>query len=286
MSPEIARRMWVVLEPIHALIYFAPEARETYAAAGLKGYWMGYFASRAAALGAVAAPVVTATFYNFTPRMVERAIPDAWSFSTPERVLAARLEAADRALRRLLDVQVASPAVAEAADLARTAVEGCAASGRPLYAAHRALPWPQEPHLALWHAATLLREFRGDGHVAALLVAGIDGCEAHVTVAASGRAPRATLQPNRGWSDEEWDAAASRLVARGWLAEDGSLRPAGEAERAAVEDHTDRLALPPWERLGADASARLHELARPLALRIVAAGGISSPNPVGVPLPS
>lgn len=286
MDLSVARRMWIVLEPIHAMIYFAPEARELYTAAGLKGYWMGYFASRAAALGAAPAPVVTATFYNFAPRLVERAIPDAWRFSTPDRVLAARLEAADRALRRLLGAEVTSAHVTAAADLARRAVEGCPVEGRPLFAAHLGLPWPQEQHLALWHAATLLREFRGDGHVAALLLAGIDGCAAHVAVAAAGVVSRDTLQPNRGWSDEEWAAAQARLTARGWLDADGQLTPAGQAARSALEEQTDRLALPPWDRLGLDACTRLHELARPLTLQIVAAGGIPSPNPVGVPLPA
>jgi hypothetical protein len=286
MNPEVARRMWIVLEPVHAMIYFAPEAREAYVTAGLKGYWMGYFASRAAALGPVSAPVVTATFYNFAPRMVERAIPDAWRFSTPERVLVARLDAVDRALRRLLGDLVASPAVAEAAELARAATGGCAVAGRPLFAAHLALPWPQAPHLALWHAATLLREFRGDGHVAALLSAGLDGCEAHVTVAAAGAAPRATLQPNRAWSDEEWADATARLTARGWLDADGALSPAGIAGRAAVEEQTDHLALPPWARLGDAACTRLYKLVRPLSLRIVENGGIPTPNPLGMPLPT
>lgn len=195
-----ARTAWRVLEPYHAMIYFAPEAREAYAAAGLKGYWMGYFASRAAPLGAVPASVVTATFFNFHPRMVARAIPDAWRFSSPERVLEARLHAADAALRRLLGAQIASADVAEAAELAREAATSCSIAGRPLFAAYYDLPWPIEPHLVLWHAATLLREFRGDGHVVALLAEGLDGCEAHVTQVGTGNVPREVLQPNRSWS--------------------------------------------------------------------------------------
>jgi hypothetical protein len=276
--------MWTAYEPYHALIYFAPEARQAYKDVGLKGYWMGYFASRAAALGAVPAPVVTAAFFNFAPRMVERAIPDAWRFCAPEQVLAARLDAADRALRRLLGAAVDSPAVAEAADLARAAVAGCDVAGRTLFAAHSALLWPEAPHLVLWQAATLLREFRHDGHIAVLLSAGLDGCEAHVTVAASGRVPRATLQANRGWTDEEWEAAASRLTARGWLDATGQLT-AGPNVRAAMEAQTDRLSLPPWQHLGAEDSERLEGLLRPLSRQIVAAGGIPSPNPLGLPDP-
>jgi hypothetical protein len=284
MNASTARRMWAVLEPYHAMIYFVPEAREAFAAAGLKGYWMGYFASRAGALGAVPAGVVTATFFNFAPRMIERAIPDAWRFSTPEAVLTARLDAADRALRRLLGDQITSPDVLAAATLAQMAVEGCDVAGRALFAAHRALPWPEQPHLKLWHAATLLREFRGDGHVVALLSAGLDGCEAHVTQAAGGTVPRATLQSTRGWTDEEWAAAEARLAARGWLDTSGTLSAEGRVRRGEIEDRTDHLALPPWRQLGEDGCARLHDLARPLSLRIIAGGGLPTPNPLGLTL--
>src|SRR5215218_3445746 len=144
-------------------------------------------ASRSAAMGPVPAEVVVATFYNFHPRMVHRAIPDAWGFAPPEAVLAARLEGADAALRRLLGGWAEGPEAAEAAALGRRAMEGRDPAGRPLFAAHAALGWPEEPHLALWHAATLYREFRGDGHVACLLADGVDGCEAHVLAAGAGR---------------------------------------------------------------------------------------------------
>jgi hypothetical protein len=276
---------WKTLEPYHAMIYFAPEAREAYAAAGLKGYWMGYFASRAAAMGPVPAEVVIATFFNFHPTMVTRAIPDAWRFSTPERVLAARVSSADAALRRLLGEQVDSAEVAEAAKLARQAVEACNVSGRALFAGHAALPWPDAAHLVLWHAATLLREYRGDGHVVALLAEGLDGCQAHITLAATGAAPREAIQPHRGWSDEEWAAAQARLVLRGWLDEQGALTEAGRAVRQRVEDRTDELALPPWEYLGPASFGRLISLARPLSQRIVEQGGIPIPNPMGLTWP-
>ena len=279
---SIAREMWRTLEPYHAMIYFAPEAREAYTAIGLHGYWMGYFASRAAALGPVSAEVVAATFYNFHPRMVARAIPDAWRFCPPEQILAARRDAADVALRRLLGVYVTSAELAEAAALARVAAESCDVAGRALFAGHRALDWPQEPHLVLWHAATLLREYRGDGHVAALLAGGIDGCEAHLTLVGTGNVPREAIQPHRGWSDEEWDAAAVRLQERGWLDATGMLTEQGRAGRQAIEDRTDRLAMRPWETLGADRCARLRELAWTLSDIIVREGGIPVPNPMGL----
>jgi hypothetical protein len=279
------RAMWKTLEPYHAMIYFSPEAREAFATSGLKGYWMGYFGSRAAALGPVPAEVVAATFYNFHPRMVARAIPDAWRLVSPERIVAVRYQAADAALRRLLGEGCASPELAEAAALAREAVAGCDVAGRPLFAAHLSVPWPEAPHLALWHATTLLREYRGDGHVAALMAEGLDGCEAHVSLVGTGVVPREAIQPHRGWSDEEWDAAAARLVQRGWLDAGGRLTEAGRQVRQAVEERTDRLASRPWEHLGPERTARLQALVWPLSDRIIQTGGLPVPNPLGLTWP-
>jgi len=285
-TEPLARLAWQTLEPYHAMVYFAPEAREAYAAAGLKGFWMGYFASRAAALGPVSANVVTATFYNFDFPMVARAIPDAWQFSTPERILAARYQVADAALHRLLGEDgLASPAILESAELARRAAESCSPAGRPLFAAHASLPWPASPHLALWHAVTLLREFRGDGHVAALLTSRIDGCEAHITLAGTGVVPREALQPHRGWSDAAWESAQERLVRRGWLDSQGLLTEAGQRGRGSIEQLTDELAAPPWEYLGEESSRRLVELMWPISDAIVSRGGVPIPNPMGLRWP-
>ena len=280
-----ARRMWQVLETLHMTVYFAPEPRDAYRRAGLRGGWMGYFASRSAAMGPVPAEVVMATFYNFHPRMVRRAIPDAWGFAPPERVLAARVEGADAALRRLLGRWVDGPEAVEAASLARAAMEGQDPSGRPLFAAHAALPWPEPSHLALWHAATLYREFRGDAHVACLTAEGIDGLEAHVLAAGAGQLPGAVLREYRGWSDEEWAAAVERLGARGWVDPGGSLTKAGRAARDARERRTDDLAMPPWRRLGPGGCARLLDLLGPPVRLVVDGGGIPFPNPVGLPAP-
>jgi hypothetical protein len=280
-----ARRLWTVFEPYHEVVYFAPEVRTEYADAGLKGYWMGYFASRGAAFGPVAASVITATFYTFAPRMVERAIPDAWRYSTPEQALAARRRVADSALRRLIGDVAGSPEVGRAADLAREAIEGCDVVGRPLFAAHLSLPWPAAPHLALWHAATLLREHRGDGHSASLFQHSLDGCEALLTFTSPGTDWRKVLQPIRGWTDDEWDAARERLTRRGWLDESGALSAEGQAMRDEIERETDRLARPPFERLGADRTEELYALLLPLARTIIAKEGVPIPNPVGVPVP-
>ena len=282
---ETARRMWRALETLHMTVYFAPEPRDAYRRTGLRGGWMGYFASRSAAMGPVPAEVVAATFYNFHPRMVHRAIPDAWGFAPPERVLAARVEGADAALRRLLGSWADSPAAAEAATLTGQAMQDQDRSGRPLFAAHAALGWPEEPHLALWHGATLYREFRGDGHVASLLTDGVGGCEAHVLAAAAGQLPGSLLREYRGWSDEEWPEAAAGLRSRGWLA-DGALTEAGRAARDARERRTDDLAMPPWRQLGPDGCARLLELLDQPVRLVVEGDGIPFPNPVGLPAPS
>jgi hypothetical protein len=234
--------IWQLLECTHAPVYFAPEAGPVYSAdgAGLKGFWMGYFASRSAALGAVPADVMTAAFYNFAPARVARALPDAWDRCPPETVLAARLDVVDQCLRRLLGELVDSPQVAEAAELARRAVETLPSAGRVLFAAHAALPVPEHPHLALWWAATALREFRGDGHVAALVTAGVDGCEANAITVALGLAPP-EQRLNRGWTEAEWQAAEERLRGRGVLAQDGTLTAEGRRERDALEATTDGL---------------------------------------------
>jgi hypothetical protein len=285
MEPAVARRLWTVLEPYHATVYFSPEVGEAMKGLGLKGYWMGYFAGRGAPLGPVPSTVIEATFFNFRPSMVQRAIPDAWGFASPSSVTAARVGAVDATLRRLLGDEAGGPGIAEAAALARRAVDGAGVEGRPLYAAWAAVDWAAEdqPHMVLWHAATLLREHRGDGHVAALTYAGLDGCEAHVTTVASGRIARDVIQPARGWTDEEWDAATERLRRRGWLGEDGRLSEAGAEARQALEEDTDRLALGPCRAIGAEGVARLIELVRPLAGRIVEQGAVPMPNPMGAP---
>jgi len=287
MDPAPARALWRRYEPYHAVVYFAPEGREQYAAAGLKGGWMGYFASRSAAMGPVPAEVVTATFYVFHPGMVARAIPDAWRLSSPERALAARHAVADSALRRLLGDAADSEAVAEAAALARRAIDGCRLPGRTLHAAHRSLPWPEAPHLALWHAATLLREHRFDGHVSVLAAEGLDGAAANLTLAGSGVIGAEELRGMRGWSEDEWTAAADGLRERGWMAGDGGLTAEGEAARRRVEEQTDRLASGPVEALGEAGCARLETLIGELSDRILVGGGLPFPNPMGlVPAPA
>jgi len=279
-----ARRLWWALEPYHAVVYFAPDAKATYEAIGLKGFWMGYFASRAAPLGLVPAEVVTATFFNFHPAMVARAIPDAWHFADPAQIIATRFEHADRTLRGLLgDAALRSPEIDEAATLARRAAEAAAPQGRPLFAAYTALAWPQAPHLVLWHAATLLREHRGDGHIAVLLHADLTPCQAHLLAIADGATTRPVLDLSRRWTEADWDEARDSLRQRGWLSADDALTPAGSAARQQIEDHTDRLAMQPLRALSDAQLAQLTMLASRVGRWIIAAGGVPFPNPMGLP---
>ena len=267
------RLAWRVTEPLHAMVYFVPEAPEQYAKLGLDAT-EGYFASRGAALGTVGPGPVIATFYNFSPRRVRRALPSAWSKATPEQLVAARLAAADAALARGLGAEVLTgPEVAEAAGLARTAaLAACELPhGRTLFAAHAELPWPEQPHLVLFHAQMLLREFRGDGHVAALVAAGVSGLDAIVLHAASGTVDARFLQATRGWGREAWAAAEEDLRGRGLLGEDG-LTEAGVRLRTGLEETTDRLAEPAYRVLGEDGCLRLAALTRPLSRTVVKAG--------------
>lgn len=270
---DIGRKTWRTVEPYHAAIYFVPESAEEYGRVGIESRMAGYFASRAAAMGAVDAEIVIATFFNFDPDFVRRSMDGVWETTTPAAMQAARFTAADRMIRRLAPTATDSPDVAEAAALARLAAEAACSrpEGRPLFAGNSSLSWPDEPHLVLWHAQTLLREFRGDGHIAALTVAGLNGCESLVTHAAAGEVPAAMLQRSRQRSDDDWQAAHESLQQRGWLDADGACTEAGRAARDDIERQTDELAAGPYAELGAERCDRLRELMRPISVQMAAA---------------
>lgn len=307
-AAHAARSMWTLFEPVHAVTYFAPQGRAAFEQAGLRGFWRGYFAGRAAPLGPVGAAVVGASFFNFAPGMVARAIPGVWELISPEQALRVRTAGASQALGALLAGQEA--AAEAAAGLLWRAVGELDCAGRVLAAANVALPNPGDgpngPERAssperpgstedaegsggssalgrLWQAATVLREHRGDGHWAALATADIDGCEA-VVLRCGLDLRREDLQPIRGWTDEEWDAARDRLAGRGLMGPDGTLTSAGREVHAAVEAATDRAASRPWARLGAEATAELAALLLPLAR--ACASVVPYPSPMGVPEPS
>lgn len=263
----LARKTWRTLEPLHGMIYFVPEAAAAYGRIGIAGR-SGYFASRAAPMGAVAADVVVSTFFNFNPELVHAAIPGAWEHASPDRLVAARLEAADGAFRRVLgDAVLASDEMRRAAALARNAADAACErlEGRPLAAGHADLSWPADPHLVLWHAQSILREFRGDGHVALLVVHGLSGIEALITHAAAGEVPAHVLQATRGWSREAWNQAVDAMCDRGWLERGEDLRFTewGATQRESLEDATDALAAYPYGVLGDGDCAELRALVRP-----------------------
>ncbi|MFI8191210.1 hypothetical protein ACIF8T_20735 [Streptomyces sp. NPDC085946] len=273
-GPRAGRRCHNALNSLHSTHYFSPDLGREAEAIGITHPRAVNFAVRAAALGPVGPGAVAAAFYNYKYELVARHVPAVWRTAAPEQVLAARLRAVDATLRRLLGEEaVASPEMAEAARLALRAAEACARGARPLYAAHADLPVPDAPHLAFWHAATLLREHRGDGHLMALVSAGLDGLEALVTHTATGRGMTPKwVSSTRGWSREEWDAASARLRDRGLLDASGDLTARGVALREEIEQETDRLDAAPYAHLGADGVARLTELGTAFARTASAAG--------------
>ncbi len=275
MEARTAGRAARTLDLIHGMSYFAPEVSDSLVAAGLTPGRMCYFAGRSAAMGAVGAGVVAATFYNFNPAAVSTVIPAAWAQARPDHVVAARYRGVDAAMRRIFTAEaVASAEFDEAASLAATAARAIPdAAGRPLYAAHAEVEWPAEPHLVLWHALTLLREYRGDGHIAALQTAGLSGIEALVSHTATGNGFQVQFaRSRRGWSDEQWRDAVVTLTDRGLLGDGGELTGAGWELRECVEELTDEMAVAPWAALGEDGTARLLELGTDLCAVLVEHG--------------
>lgn len=283
VEPELARTLWHRLEGLNAVAYFSAECLDAPAAAGLKGFWMGYFGCRSAPLGPVGPAVVEATFFNFHPARVRRAIPDVWAYARPGHLLDLRSAAAAASLRRILSGPVAERLAEKLRPMLQAAIDRADSGGRPLFAANRDVVSPDDPVAALWQAATTLREHRGDGHVALLAGSGLDGCEAHVLFAAvEGVEPELFLQ-SRGWSSEDWQAAVDRLIGRGVLDQDGRPSPAGHQLRQLVERRTDELAIRPYEALGDDRVDHLLRLLDPPAARVTASGDLTFPNPMGLP---
>jgi hypothetical protein len=283
-APSDIRALWVRAETIHAVTYFADESRAAANSCGMKGFWMGYFGFRAAPLGAVGADVIVEDFFSFAPRKVERAIPDAWSFATPESLVRARSRAAMHALRSVC--QEVDAIAAEVVGPVRDAVTSAAADAtRPLYTANRAVEPPDDPVAELWQHCTTLREHRGDGHITALRRARLDGCEALVLFAADGVVPAERLREVRGWTDEEWEAARARLGDRDLVDDDGAITDAGRNLRVMVERATDAAARVLFAAAAPDAVVDLTVRLTPLAKAVAGSGLLPYPNPIGVPPP-
>ncbi len=284
MQSLIARAMFQVYEPIVGVGYGAPELQTVCNRLGLGEHRMSYYAIRAAALGPVSAEVVAALFYHHRVALVSPAIPRAWSIASPTRIVAARFEAVDGALRRLLPQQIHSAEVAEAVALIREALVGCSTAGRAMFAAHAALPWPTEPHLALWHGLNLLREHRGDGHTSAVLSARLNPCQATLMLIASAGEDKAGRRAR--WPDDIWNHAVVALQERGWLTESGQPTAEGLAARARVEDETDALSLAPWLQLGGEGTHRVWTLLRDLLQAILDQNGVRLRTPLGLSWPA
>lgn len=279
-----ARRIARLVGTFHNISYYAPEMK-AFADLGLPEYWRAYMAYRSAPMGQVEPSAVAAVFYNFAPRMVAAGLPSAWKTTTPVAVCELRDRCIDQALRRALGDRARSADIAAAAALTRSAVEALDAYGRPLFAAHQNLPWPDDPLMMLWHGCTLWREYRGDGHNIALAAADIDGVECHVLLAAKGVGSRETILKIRRWTADEWAAAELRLKDRGLVESDGGFTTAGRDLRSGIEDHTDELAARPCGQIGSEGVELLVEKLGPLVDHLVSTGAVAGrwppPRPVG-----
>jgi hypothetical protein len=279
-EPGLARRFYDRFEPVHAVTYFAPEARAALDGLGYRGFWMGYFAARSAPLGIVPTDVVTAIFYNFAPERVAKALPTAWQIAGPDAALRARQESAVAALRRY--GITADESVRTATKLAGKAARQAPFDGRPLFAANLALPSPDDPLAALWHATTLLREQRGDAHVAVLAAAGISGRESNVLHAAAGGVPRDYMARARDYDEAAWRHHEERLAERGLLNNDGSLTAAGRQLKDDIESSTDTLALSALDALSDDEVEALFQALTPIARAVIAGGDVPAVTPMSL----
>ena len=278
-EPRLARRFFDRFEAVHAVTYFSPESRAAFDGLGYRGFWMGYFAGRSAPLGIVPAEVVSAMFYNFAPGRVAKALPSAWEVAPPGSALRAREDSAVATLRRY---GLTDDGVRTAADLAAKAARHAPLDGRPLFAANAALPWPTEALAQVWHATTLLREQRGDAHVAVLASSGLSGRESNVLHAAAGRVPAEMIMRSRDYDEDQWRVYQNQLAQRGLLDADGALTDAGHALKQHIEDTTDALSL---SALAALDDAEVEELFRaltPIARAVVAAGDVPAATPMGL----
>lgn len=254
----------------HWFIYFVPEAAEEAAKFGVSDRAPAYFAFRSAPLGAVPWQVTLATFYNFSPRAV-RSMTGVWDAASPEQWQTARFVSAERALRRV-GVGLTDDQIAEARSLVDPLVAGADYAGKPLAAANASVALPEDPLVALWQQLTVLREWRGDAHLAVLAHHGLGPCECVVLQSAAGRFPADLARSTRQWSDEEWAAAAERLVARGWFTSEGTLTEAGTTARERIEADTDDQCALLWAPIGEAGARRLASLIAPINEAFTAAG--------------
>ena len=277
----LARAMHEVIEPFHALMYFAPEVHQALEALGYEPRGEGYFAGRAAPMGAVGAGAAQGSFHGFNPAVLAYALPACWDKASPAAVLAARAGGIQAAYER---IDGPTDGLEEATALAVAAADGLSFAGRPLAGANTDVALPGLPWADLWQATAVLREHRGDGHLAVLVSAEIDRVESLVLFAAwQDAVSDRFLRRSRVWDEETWAAAVTGLQDRGWLDATGALTDAGRTARDRIEEETDRLAAAPWRILGPERTRRLFTLMRPLVMAINEAGAF--PRAVHVPDP-
>ena len=263
-------RLGAITNLTHAFIYFFGDATRAYDELGLTGR-QHYFAPRAAAMGPVGPEIVTATFFNFCPGIVETAIPSAWDIATPAEIQTARLQAAGRGFEEACgDLTPAD--VAEATTIAESMVDGVGDAGKPLAAANRAVDVPDDPHIRLWQLITIIREWRGDAHIGVLNSAPVNAVEALVLHAATGVMSVDGLRSTRAWSDHDWAVGITALTARGLVDASGAFTEAGEAYRNQIEADTNRASQPLVDAVGDAAAQRLYELLRPVRASLLASG--------------
>ncbi|MEZ5409990.1 MAG: hypothetical protein R2761_18315 [Acidimicrobiales bacterium] len=274
MDMTTVREISVAINTAHRFVYFVPEAAEEYGRLGITDRAPAYFAARSAPLGPVPWQVTLATFYNFSPRAVQ-AMAGVWDAAPPEAWQSARFTVVARAMERV-GVALGADEIAEARSLLDPVVAAADLAGKPLAAANAAVPLPADPLTALWQQVTVLREWRGDAHIAVLTANRLGPCDCNVIQTATGRFPLALARGSRLWDDSEWAAASDRLATRGWLGADGTVTEAGAAAREQVEVETDELCAPLWEPIGAPGAARLAALLAPVNDAFTAAGTFSA----------
>lgn len=276
---HLVRAMWTLFEPIHAVTYFSPEARESFAGIGLTRYWDGYFAGRSAPLGAIAAAPVVAIFSGFAPSLVERALPAVWSIASVDLVLEARVRGASDTLRTLVPDD---SAVADAADALANVASRVETIGRPLAAANSALPVASDPFRRLWQSASTLREHRGEGHVIALVDGGIAGLDT-IVLRSAVDLDATTIRKARGWTEDQWATKVEDLVLRGLLSHDHVISAEGSEALGRAEVLTNRLAVGPWNALSDDEFIDIARRLEPIARACERV--FPFPNPIGMPRP-
>ena len=270
---ELAAKLGGITNLTHGFIYFSPDATEAYSSVGLSED-QHYFASRAAPLGQVSAEIVIATFFNFSPEIVYPVIPAAWDRASPEDIQSARLRAAALTLRRLCP-DLDPDDMDEASELARRMIDGIGFEGKPLAAANLAVVEPEDPVARLWQRITVLREWRGDVHVAALTAAPVTAVEALILHAATEQVPKAALVATRRWSEEAWQSGVDSLVARGLINSDETFTDDGRRFREEMELRTDVACAAMVRALGVQETGRLIDLLKPIRRGLLDGGAFA-----------